>query len=244
MSPARPPGDAAAVRLATVYCETCGRETPHRILRLDPRRSPGTLAGTARCQECRVTAPFLSSLPPAASLDAIVSAGPRSERHRLDLEADRVLRRGDRIELAGRAALVTRLEDRRHRDVGEARAADLATVWATRSVEPTVRVALIEGARSRTLRVPSSAFPGLEVGGRFRLGNSALVIAALRARGRTWRRPGDAFRAEEVSVVYARRAESPPAGRRRWSSVREMPSSRTISSSSRARSRSSPGASR
>ncbi len=240
-------GDSAglAIRQASLFCETCGQETRHRILRVD-RRSAGstTISGIARCQECRITHPFVSAPERTASLEVIVSEGPKSTRLPLVLPASRLLRRGETIDAGGRPALVTRLELARGGTSEVAPVREVATVWGTRALEPTFRLAIIEGDRSRTVRLPASALPRIEVGASFRLGGSALVVTALRARGRTWRRPGDVFAAEEASVVYARRTERPPAGRRRWSSERGMPRSRASSTSTRARSRSSPGVNR
>ncbi len=240
-----PPDEAPGpIRRATFYCDTCQRETPHRLLRIDRHGPAGTVSGIARCQECRSTGPFASSGGRSATFEAIVSEGPRSTRLPVELPATRQLAAGDLLDIAGSPARLTKLEDRRHRAVKSARAEEISTVWATRATEATVRVALMEGARSRTVRVPASVVPAFEVGAVFRLGPTPLVIAALRARGHTWRRPGDAFPSDQVSVVYARRAVIPPAGRRRWSSEREIPSSRASSSSRRGRSRSSPGPNR
>lgn len=241
MTSEEPAPGAAEIRRATLYCETCGALTPHRLLRIDRKSPAGAVAGIGRCQECRTTGPFFSGAERSAPVEAIVSSGPRSERLRLDLPAKEQLHQGDLLEVAGGPARLTKLEDRRHRPVREGHAEELSTVWATRSVESTVRVAVIEGDRSRTVRVPVSALPPLAVGASFRLGGAYLSVTALRARGRTWRRIGDAFPAEEVSVLYARRATNPPAGSRRWSTERETPSSRDSASSRRARSRSSPG---
>ncbi len=234
----------AAIRRATLYCETCQEETPHRILRVDPRSTPGAVSGVARCQTCRVTRTFASVAERRATVETIVSSGPTSRRTSSSFPSAEVLRRGDRIEVEGTPVLVTRLERADGRTVASAPASSVATLWATSQVEPRIRVALVEGDRSRTLRVPASALPRLEVGASFRLGTSPLTITALRANGKTWRRSGDAFPPDRVTVVYARRTERPPAGRSRWSSERGTPSSRARSSSARPRSRSSPGATR
>lgn len=245
MADEEPTGDAGAeIRRATLYCETCGEATPHRILRVDRRgRSAATrgLTGIARCQRCRITRPFASTPEKTAELDAIASDGAASVRHRLRLPHGVVLRVGETVDVGGAPMRLTRLERPNGRAVAEAAVEQLATAWGTREVERHLRLALIEGARSRTVRLPASAVARYEVGAPFRLGGVALVIVALRARGHTWRRPGDAFGPDEVSVVYARRAAMPPAGRSRWSNERGIPSSRTSSSSVRARSRSSPG---
>lgn len=235
------------IRRATIWCESCGEETPHRILRLDPRRRGvgPPVSGIARCQSCRLTHPFVSIPHRPLLVETVVSDGARSERRTTELEPGATLRIGDTVSSAGTPLRITRLEAKAGVRVrGELPARDLLRIWGSRQVEPMVRVALVEGRRSRTIKVPVSGLPRLEVGATFRLGEASLVVSALRARGRTWRRPGDGFPAEEVSVLYARRIDRPPAGRSRWSTERETPSSRTSSSSRSPRSRSSPGATR
>ncbi len=198
--------------------------------------------GTARCQSCRWTHPFVSSPEPSVAVEAIVSEGPASTRTRITLPAGLVLRNAAPVELPEIGPVVlTRIDRRDGRPCRQALSEEVATLWAVLEREPTVRVALVEGDRSSTMRLPTRGIPRLEVGARFRLGESEFLIAALRARNHTWRRPGDAFPVAEVSVVYARRTERPPAGRRRWSTGRGIPSSRTSSSSIRERSRSGPG---
>jgi uncharacterized Zn finger protein len=231
------------VRRATLFCETCGEETAHRILRVEPGRAGGAVRGVARCQNCRLTHPFVSAPARSVDIEVIASDGAQSVRRSASFPPREWLRLGDTIEVAGAPLKLTRLELADGSSEDAATADRIATLWGTREVEPTVRLALVEGARSRTVRVPSRTVPRFEVGATFRLGDAHLVISAMRARGRTWRRAGDAFPAEDVSVVYARRAR-PPAGSSRWSIVREMPRSRTSSSSTRERSRSSPGTSR
>lgn len=234
------------IRRALLYCETCGAETAHRLLKLRPRgRGAGAaLSGVARCQTCRVTRPFLSSPERTVAFDVVASDGEKSTRHRLAAPPKARFVLGETVEVAGAPLRVTRLELRNGANSGSAVAERLATLWGTRAVESMVRLAVIEGARSRTIKVPASAVSRYEVGRTFRLGDATLLVTALRARGQTWRRPGDAFGSDAVSVVYARRTDRPPAGRSRWSTVRGTPSSRASSASTWPRSRSSPGASR
>lgn len=81
----------------------------------------------------------------------------------------------------------------------------------------------------------------IEVGASLQLEERTVTVVGIRAKGSTWRRPGDRFVAGEVMRVYARREAMPPAGRSDWSRSREMPSSRTSSTSMSFRRRSSPG---
>ena len=241
-SPEEPRAEAA-LGAAMLFCESCGRETMHRIVRLDrsARAGAASLRGTARCRECRWTHAFVSARPVTTSVEAIVSTGAASARRRVDLPPHLVVRVGEPLPGAGEGAEVRRIDLASGASADEALAREVRTVWLAERGPPTVRVALMDGARSTTVRVAVDPRARLEVGGALRTDTGTLAIVGLRARARTWRRLGDAFPAGEVSVVYARRTVRPPAGRSPWRRERETPSSRASSTSRAPRSRSSPG---
>jgi len=231
---------------ATLHCDNCGRDTPHRILRIVARKgaAPGELRGIARCRECRWTHPFEVTGPSTVEVAQIVSEGPRSVRTRITLPRFRRVQVGSGVPDAPEPLLVHRIETHDGGSPSEAPAYEIATLWVTRNVGAVVPVSLVEGARTRTFRTTWPPETLLEVGARLKVERSEVLIVGLRAVGRTWRRPGDRFRALEVSRVYARRTEMPPAGRRDWRSGRAIPSSRASSTSRSERSRSGPGVSR
>ena len=244
-SPAEPAAGASHLLSATLHCDTCGRETPHRILRIVARKAerPGELRGIARCRECRWTHPFEVTGPETVEVAQIVSEGPRSVRTRIVLPRFRRIQVGSGVPDAPESRIVHRIETRDGGSPSEAPAYEIATLWVTRNVGAVVPVSLVEGARTRTFRTTWPPEADLEVGRRVTVEGASVVIVGLRAVGHTWRRPGDRFRALEVQRIYARRTEIPPAGRRDWSRGRAIPSSRTSSTSRSARSRSSPGVS-
>jgi len=118
------------------------------------------------------------------------------------------------------------------------------TVWARSDEGAVVPVSVVEGHRTRSERVAVPHGTMLGVGDPLHLEEESVEIVGLRARGRTWRRPGDAFPADEVTRVYARRSSMPPAGRSPWRRDRDNPSSRASSTSTASRPRSGPGTKR
>jgi len=238
---------AAALGSALLFCESCGRETVHRILSVHggSGRSPGaSVRGTARCRECRWTHAFASAPPARASVDLVVSSGAESRRTTVELPPATTLRVGELLPEASPPARLRKLDLRDGRTADEARARDVRTAWAIADGPRLLRVAVLEGAWSTTERLAAADGLRLGIGDVLRLPAGAVTIVALRARGHTWRRAGDVFDAGEVAVVYGRRIVRPPAGRSGWSRERGTPSSRASSTSRSARSRSSPGASR
>jgi len=231
---------------AVLYCENCGTDTVHRILRLAPVRRPtrGHLTGTARCRKCDWTHRF-DVVPPAnVEIAEVVSDGPKSTHRRVSIPASGRVEVGGRVPGSDEPVQVQRIETRSGRSVSSARPAQIATVWLTRNLGTVVPVSVVEGARTWTDRLILPPHSRLTVGDPLTVQGNALRIVGLRAQGRTWRLPEDGFAAVEVQRVYARRTDSPPAGRRPWSTVRDRPSSRARETSTSDRVRSGPGESR
>jgi uncharacterized Zn finger protein len=235
----------AAARLlsASLPCENCGRTTPHRILRWDPRATGkrGPLSGVARCQECRWTHPFTQSTPSEIDVALVLSEGPRSTRRRVQLPAHRRLQVGSGVPGESGSLLIRRIDTRTKESVDSAVTDETSTIWATREGETSVPVSIVERARTRAVRWLVSSDTQVGVGDEVQVDGSAVVVVGIRARGHTWRRVGDRFIAPDVQRVYARRREMPPAGSSDWSRVRVKPSSPASSTSRASRARSSPG---
>jgi uncharacterized Zn finger protein len=238
-----PPGRPGALGSGVLFCENCGKETPHRLLRVKPASgaSPTHVTGTARCRVCRWTHPFTSTREAAVEVALIVSELGRSDRRRIALPGRRVVRVGETVAEAEVPLRITRIEVGPGRSASSSPVSGVRTLWAVRADETIVPVSVVQGARTspHLLRVPPSS--RLEVGALITVDGERVVIVGLRARGRTWRIVGDAFAASEVQRAYGRRMLRPPAGRRDWRTDRAIPVPRASSTSAPARSRSSPG---
>lgn len=236
-------GASPRVFAATLFCEMCDGLTPHRILRMDaPRRTgAGAVRGTARCRVCQWTHGFESRPPGRVEVSRIVSTGKLSERSRIELPAHSHVQVGSGIPGSEENFRIRRIDTRTGARVRAASTDDVATLWVVRDEGAVVLVSIVEGRFTRASRLVVPPETVFEVGGRMVADGIALDIVALRAKGTTWRRPGDRFAAREVQRLYGRRTDSPPAGRRDWSTGRGRPSSFESSTSRSPRSRSSPG---
>ncbi len=229
---------------AELLCENCGRSTRHRVLHISRvRRTPDgrVLEGTSRCSQCHWTHPFQLELPEELVIPAVVSSGARSTRIELRVPASQRLLVGSRVPEQQEPMRILRMDLRNGGRGTDALAREVATLWLAPDVSRPIPVSLVLGAKTAVTRadIPPDQF--LEVGTTVEVAGGTLRVVGLRARNRTWSRVGDRFPAREVARIYTRRIETPPAGSNRWSSSRERPSSRTISSSRLERSRSSPG---
>jgi uncharacterized Zn finger protein len=234
------------LRSATLYCESCRASTAHRILRWDRRSAAGRRrgTGTARCRVCGWTHAFDLALPHEVPITVIGSEGPTSERSIVRLSSAVELTVGGTLPYSNSEQRIRRIDRHDRRSVDRARAAEIGTVWVVPNRPRAVPVSILEGAHTRPARWTPTSDVDVGVGSQIRVEGRSLEVVALRARGRTWRREGDRFRAAELQRIYGRRTVSPPAGRSDWSRVRASPRSRESSFSRSARSRSGPGVSR
>ena len=239
-------GPVGALGSASIFCDVCAETTPHRILDLD-RRRPGpsaSVSGLARCRRCRFTHRFADLPPKLPVLRVIDSDGPRSASRRVPWTGAPIVAIGDRWTEADRTVVVRRIERRSGDSPQSANVADIATLWVSSGSDPSVPLSIIVGRHTSSARLPTEPDRLFGIGDQIDWPGGPLTVTAFRARARTWSRAGDRFPAREIERLYARRATTPPAGKSDWSSDRSIPSSRASSTSTRERSRSSPGASR
>lgn len=240
--PGRP---AAALHAAEIFCEVCGRTTPHRVLRLEGGALPGpggTIQGTARCRECRLIHPFRAQPSRTVTLKLVVSDGPRSVASSVEIPAGRLLRVGANLPGSDPPRRILRLDTPTGHRRTEAPVESLATVWVSASAGLWVPVSIVEGRRTQAARISAKLDQVFEIGTPVTVEGRAYNIAAMRADGATWHDLGRAFPGRALQRLYVRRMETPPAGRSDWSNEREIPRDRASSTSTRGRSRSSPGA--
>gem|GEM_PF-155225 len=243
VSDSAPAARAPRLHAAALWCDNCGAETPHRVLRMDPTRRTGSgpVQGTARCRVCQWTHRFESRPPERVEVAQIVSEGRTSVRSRVELPAHVRIRVGSEVPGSHRPFRVRRIDTRTGERVPEALTDEVETLWVVRDEGAVVPVSIVEGRFTRATRLVVPPETVFEVGGRLKADGTPLDIVALRARGKTWRLPGDAFAAQEVQRIYGRRTDRPPAGNRDWRTGRGRPSSFESSTSRSPRSRSSPG---
>lgn len=245
---APPSDDPPIVRLhaASLVCDNCARETPHRLLRIDPRArdSRSQTSGVARCRVCGWTHRFEIRLVSEVAVGEVISEGPTSVHRTVHLPSGQRLRVGSAVPGSSEPLKIVRIDDRQGRRVPSASSDEVATLWVRPDRFPAVPVSIVEGRRTRSTRVPMDPEAPIVVGAELQVEGVRVRIDSVRARGASWRRLGDAFSAREVQRVYGRRAVKPPAGRSDWSSERGIPSSRASSASRSGRSRSGPGVKR
>jgi uncharacterized Zn finger protein len=235
---------AGQLHAAEIFCDVCGRTTLHRILRLEGGALPdagGTIQGTARCRECRLVHPFRAEPSREVSVRLVVSEGPRSVASTVRLPLGRRLRVGSNLPDSEPPQRILRMDTPAGRRVQEAPVEALGAVWVSARQGLWVPVSIVEGRRTRAARITAAPDQMFEIGAPVDVEGRSCVVAAMRADGTTWHDLGRAFPGRSLQRLYVRRMETPPAGRRDWTSDRGTPRDRASSTSTAGRSRSSPG---
>ena len=230
-------------------CPFCSSLTPHRVLHLRPHAplgrpgasSGGPILGVARCLTCRTTHPFTAEIPREVQIPVILSEGATSALHRVHLPREHPIRVGDSIRVASREVRIQRVEWQAGTPRTADRAHQVRTLWTVPDDYVILRMALAEGARTLPLRARVRADFRLVPGDLMNVEGRAYRVQGYRVGARTYDRPGPGHTAQEISRVYLRSAERPPAGSSDWRSVRPTPRSRDRLFSTSSRSRSSPG---
>lgn len=237
---AEDPRTPSGVHAATLLCEVCGEETPHRIVRLDPAHRR-VVSGLARCRTCRTTHPFQMPAERPHRVFEIVSDGAASTRKQRAVPSEERLTVGEHMPRRLPPAVIHKIDRTDGRSVRSAVAQDVHTVWLTPDVGAVVKVSMVDGRRTSSARITLPPETVISIGAPLQVDGRTWHISAMRANGRTWRHLEDSFHASQVERIYARRNTRPPAGSNDWRRSRASPESRANSTSRSARSRSGPG---
>ncbi|HEV2448803.1 MAG TPA: HVO_0476 family zinc finger protein [Thermoplasmata archaeon] len=238
-----------AVGRARLRCDFCGRDTDHRILRLNARRRAGDLEGVARCAVCRSTHPFLQPSPRLRDVAGVLSEGGRSRTVRWSLSEGAELVVDAPLPGPDPTLRVRRIDLRDGRRPHRATAGEVATIWVSRESPTLLRLALVEGRRTIPLEVDLTDGSLVGVGNLLSVNGRSLRVHALRAHGQTWEEGGREFRPVEIDRAYVHvelprgperaRRRRDPQDRTTWDRARPpmRPGPRTIRRAPRSRPR-------
>ena len=181
------------------YCEVCGEETPHKLIREKTH--------LYRCEVCGNYASF----PPEREVvvNAIISFEGESEKGKVRLKEGEEVEKGDELivetESGFRIGEVTSIELSNNKRSEEASAKEIRTIWLRDTGEVGVRISLHKRAITTpvTLYVPGET--EFSVGEELEFGNKRYRITKIKSRdGKLFERRGDSVAAKNIRRVYAK----------------------------------------
>ena len=180
-----------------MYCESCGRETEHEVVK---QRGSEFLV---KCLECGYVH-LVTDKPRLKDLSVIISRYETSERKMVNLPAEQVVRIGDEIEVDGELVRITAIDTMKGRRVKRERLKNVKTLWAVSLAIPVrVKYSLHEGGITTSGEIHTSRERVFSVGEVVVTPEETFVIEKIKTKDRMLRR-GSAY-AEEIVRIYGRR---------------------------------------
>jgi uncharacterized Zn finger protein len=181
------------------YCEVCGEETPHKLIREKNH--------LYRCEECGNYANF----PPEKeiTINAIISFEGESERGRVRLKESEEVGKGDELivetESGFRIGEVTSIELTNSRRSEGAEAKEIRAIWLRDTGEVGVRISLHKRAITTPLTIYVPGETEFRVGEELEFGNKRYRITKIKPRnGGVVDRKGESIKAKNIKRIYAK----------------------------------------
>ena len=187
----------------TLYCETCGEETLHKILKGKIKDQKGMVIDiVAKCNECDSTYTGTVRAPKLRTIPLILSHGEESRKTSIDLPENERIYVEDELILDTDIIMITSIEARGRR-LKSAQVDEIETLWAKLFNTVQVPVSVNRGARTITGRLEAVPDEEFYIGDTVNLRNLPCVIHQIMlVDGRMVRRGGAPAR--EIKRVYGK----------------------------------------
>ncbi len=181
-----------------IYCDVCGEETEHELIRADKN--------LYRCKVCGSVVELRK--PKEIELRAILSSGATSEKGKLRVEENAVLEVGEEVivEVSDgyKVGEITSLEFKDGSRAEYAEAKDVSTVWLRDVGEVIVKISLHKGAITTPYKTLVSGDTEFEVGEVLEINRKRFKITRIKLiNGKLLKKEGEKAQAKEIRRVYA-----------------------------------------
>ncbi|HIE32201.1 MAG TPA: hypothetical protein EYP67_07480 [Methanosarcinales archaeon] len=189
-------------------CPACASKELHDVLK---RRGSYRLVRCIECGSVHNIASTAMAARQTTSVAIIVSRGEISERYSIELPSDHEVCTGDELLVDDPSAdevhlvEVASIESYRRR-VPSAAAADIDTIWSRAIDKVSVKVAIHDGTRTRSIRLEEYGDREFTVGGIEEISGGKFRITRIKTRERGFRKyKGDVVCAKDVKRLFAER---------------------------------------
>ena len=190
-------------------CPACSSQELHDVLK---RRGSDQLVRCTECGSVHNVALQTQAAPETTSVRIIVSAGEDSAQYNIELPLDHEVYTGDELLVDDPSAdevhlaEVASVESRGARMIS-ALADDIDTIWSRAIDKVTVKVAIHDGKKTRSVRLQEYGDREFTVGSVEDISGSRCRIVRIKTRERGFRKyNGNVVRAKDVKRIFAERA--------------------------------------
>ncbi|MCK5109308.1 MAG: hypothetical protein KAR25_06425 [Methanosarcinales archaeon] len=190
-------------------CPACSSQELHDVLK---RRGSDQLVRCTECGSVHNVALQTQAAPETTSVRIIVSVGEDSAQYNIELPLDHEVYTGDELLVDDPSAdevhlaEVASVESRGARVIS-ALAADVDTIWSRAIDKVTVKVAIHDGKKTRSVRLQEYGDREFTIGSVEDISGSRCRIVRIKTRERGFRKyNGNVVRAKDVKRIFAERA--------------------------------------
>ena len=190
-------------------CPACSSQELHDVLK---RRGSDQLVRCTECGSVHNVALQTQAAPETTSVRIIVSAGEDSAQYNIELPLDHEVYTGDELLVDDPSADEVHLAEVASVESCGARvisalAADIDTIWSRAIDKVTVKVAIHNGKKTRSVRLQEYGDREFTVGSVEDISGSRCRIIRIKTRERGFRKyNGNVVRAKDVKRIFAERA--------------------------------------
>ncbi|MGA1820967.1 MAG: HVO_0476 family zinc finger protein [Thermoplasmatota archaeon] len=186
------------------HCETCGSETPHRVLRgrIGVTSDEG-FDGTAQCTECDTVHHVLIPVVKSVRVKMVVSDRDLSKKDEIELSTREEISVGDEFYHGDHNLKVTAIESA-GKNVSRGLAGDVSMLYAKVFDVVHVKVAIVKGANTSSEQIEAAPDEEFAVGDILDFGRTKVIIEKIKLEGRTLYRQGMSAQAREIKRVYTK----------------------------------------
>lgn len=185
-------------------CESCGEETPHRVLKGRMGASPESgFDGTVQCVTCKTIHRAYFPVEKPISVQSIISDRDSSERKRIEFGPIEKVHVGEEFFWEDHNLKVTSIEMDGRR-VNKAKAKEIDCIWLKVFDTVPVKVSIVKGSNTKSERVEAAPEEEFAVGDILEFGRDKVVIDKIKTMRRMIYREGIPIQAREIKRVYAK----------------------------------------
>ncbi|RLF68550.1 MAG: hypothetical protein DRN57_03665 [Thermoplasmata archaeon] len=188
-----------------LFCEICGEETPHRILRgsISSDENAG-FDGTVQCVPCGSVHSAHLDMEKPVKVPAIISEGSSSTKTSMELYPHELLRVGEEMMWDGHNLRITSIESGGRR-LDRAQAEEVSCLWLKNYDTIDVKISVVEGANTRSQKLTAAPDEEFAVGDLMDLGRTKVVVTKIKTERRMVYREGSPVEARRIKRIYTKR---------------------------------------